>query len=109
MSVTAMTHYAVLDMPPGSTHEQLHERFLELSKRYHPDVNGATMAVKQQELNAAWGVLKNAEFRRQYDARLQMQGGQCTQCQGRGLLKRTISFTRHEERLCKSCKGTGQK
>ncbi len=102
-----MTHYAVLDLPPGSTYEQLHARFLELSKRYHPDVNGDML--KQQELNAAWGILKNAEFRRQYDARLQLQGGQCEPCKGRGLIKRTVSFTRHEERLCKYCKGTGQK
>jgi len=102
-----VTHYAVLDMPPGSTHEQLHERFLELTRKHHPDAGGD--AEKMQQINAAWGVLKNTEFRRRYDARLQLLGGQCEHCAGRGLIKRTISFTRHEERLCKYCKGTGQK
>ena len=102
------TLYQVLGLPPASSVEQLHARFKELSVQLHPDLNGGD-GERQRELNLAWGVLKNSEFRKTYDKKLELQGGQCTKCQGKGLTYVSKGFTRREEKICGKCHGTGQK
>lgn len=101
------TLYQVLGLPPASTHEQLHAKFKELSVQLHPDLNGGD-GERQRELNLAWGTLKNKELRKLYDRKLELAGGQCTKCQGKGLAYVTKSFTQRVEQICGKCHGTGQ-
>jgi curved DNA-binding protein len=98
-----MTHYAVLGMPPGSTEEQLHAEFLELARLHHPDAGGDT--AKFQQLTAAWGVLKDPVQRKLYDAQLRFDGGNCSHCEGRGLVFR---YKIKGDGLCDHCAGTGR-
>jgi DnaJ-class molecular chaperone len=101
------TWYEILDCPPGSAHEALHARYLELAKALHPDVSKVPHAEAQFKLlTAAWGALKDPGRRRNYDARLRLAGGQCPDCDGRGL---RWTFKLKAEGPCATCGGTGQR
>lgn len=102
------THYAVLGVPPGFTAEELRAAYLVLAKKLHPDTNGAKTANRYAEINLSWGVLKNVEARRKYDAELKVLGGQCATCEGAGLVQRSQGFKAVVRRICKDCDGTGQ-
>jgi curved DNA-binding protein CbpA len=100
-----MTYYAVLRLPPAATYEQLHARYLQLSREYHPDLNPLGDAEQFKLLTAAWTVLKDAQRRERYDRQLKLDGGNCLACAGRGMRWRRKTG----EALCAECGGTGRK
>jgi DnaJ-class molecular chaperone len=104
------TLYAVLQSPPGATREELHEAYLKLAFELRHVVETNTYSEKDatrfRDITAAWGLLKDAKARRNYDAKLRLAGNQCTNCEGTG---RKWTFATRREELCKICKGTGQK
>lgn len=102
-----MTHYMLFGLPPASSTAALHDRYLSLAKAWHPDIPGNEDGVKIRELTIAWSVLKDPARRRDYDAKLKMEGKQCQHCNGRGQKNRTIKFNRVEIHICEKCKGTG--
>ncbi len=91
--------YQLLGMPPGSSPEQLHDRYLTLAFQLHPDRNGGADA-GFSALTAAWAVLKDAQRRRQYDLQLALDGRNCVICKGTGYAWRG--------RACVKCEGTGR-
>jgi DnaJ-class molecular chaperone len=86
-------------MPPGSSPEQLHGRYLTLAFQLHPDRNDGVDS-GFSALTAAWAVLKDAKRRKQYDLQLALAGDQCLVCQGTGYA--------WGSRLCAKCEGTGR-
>ena len=100
----ALTHYEVLRLPPASSAEQLHRRYLEIAFSCHPDRGGDEK--KFQALTEAWGVLKDRASRARYDAQLKLSGEQCPTCEGSGL---KWTFAERKEVICKACGGTGQR
>ena len=102
-----VTYYELLAAPPGSTVEELHISFNRLVVLLHPDKATGNTAVYQR-ITQAWGVLKNSQLRREYDARLTLQGSQCMYCQGKGLRSMQQSLTVRLQHMCDKCNGTGQ-
>jgi DnaJ-class molecular chaperone len=93
-----VTHYEILGVPPATTLEKIHERYLELAFTYHPDRGGD--AVKCREVNLAWGVLKSN--RKLYDLKLKVEGKLCPTCQGSG-----VKWKLKGEIPCPECRGSG--
>ena len=58
-------YYAVLEVMPSVSPEVLHAVFRQLAKECHPDAGGSEADFKV--LNEAYGVLSDAEKRREYD------------------------------------------
>jgi curved DNA-binding protein CbpA len=61
-------------LPRSSTAKQIKARFYELSKKHHPDVSPES-AKLFTEINTAYGVLKEARSRRDYDRTLPAERG----------------------------------
>lgn len=62
------SHYDVLGVSRAATHEQIKNRYYELSKKYHPDLNDSEEgADKFRELAEAYEVLGSVDERRTYD------------------------------------------
>ena len=99
------TYYAVLGVPPGATAAAIHAAYLALCRQQHPDVGGDHE--RFTEVTLAYGTLKNAELRKRYDAQLRLERRACKECAGRGLLRKSASFTTVREVLCKTCEGEG--
>jgi len=104
-----VTLYAILELPPGATREELHARGKSLSGLWHPDRADGGDVERYKELQEAYAVLKNDEARALYDRRLRMDGVNCPACAGAGRVQRTLSFTRTTQELCAACAGTGRK
>jgi curved DNA-binding protein CbpA len=106
------THYLLLGEPPAATVEALHAAYLILAFQIHPDRAPEDKKKEFEEkfkaLGLAWGVLKNKEFRKRYDAELKLLGLNCSSCNGTGLVWRSVGFTRREESRCPACRGTGR-
>ncbi len=105
VAVVPPTHYATLGVSPGSNSEVLHAAYLELALQLHPDKGGDGERIK--EINLAYGTLKNAELRKKYDAKLRLERRACKECTGRGLLRKSNSFTTVREVECELCGGAG--
>ena len=62
-------YYALLQVPPDATPEQLRAAYLEQVKKWHPDHNGgsAESTERTTRLNRAWAVLGDPAKRREYD------------------------------------------
>lgn len=63
-------YYKILDIPENATQEDIKRAFRKLAFKYHPDTNPGNekqAEEKFKELNEAFGVLGDAERRRQYD------------------------------------------
>ena len=103
----AKTHYEILNLPPSATQEQLHAAYKALALELHPDRAGAGMTSLFSEITAAWGVLKDPERRRAYDATLRLTRPVCGVCSGEGVVWRQKSFTQRTSAPCKGCGGTG--
>lgn len=102
------THYAVLGVPPASSHEKIHDTYLRLARMYHPDVNPQG-AERFKAIALAWGVLRDEKLRRDYDMRLLLEGRfSCPDCGGKGLRAAFVGRKFVKEALCESCKGTGE-
>ena len=64
-------HYAVLEVAPTASADEIQHAYRALALRYHPDRNAAPeAAAKMTAINEAWAVLGEPERRRDYDARL---------------------------------------
>lgn len=61
--------YAVLGVSPTATADEIKTQYRKLAKQYHPDANkgDAKAAERFKEISEAYGVLGDAEKRRQYD------------------------------------------
>jgi curved DNA-binding protein CbpA len=99
------TYYAVLGVPPGAALDTIHAAYLDLAFVLHPDRGGDEEKFKVVAL--AWGHLKNADARKRYDAQLKLERRACKECQGRGLLRKSASFTTVREVPCRACEGEG--
>jgi len=71
------THYQVLGIAAGATHDEIKRAYHRLARRHHPDTHAQASAAVQDaarrtmvDINAAWAVLGDAARRRQYDAEL---------------------------------------
>jgi DnaJ-class molecular chaperone len=101
-------HYKTLGVSPSISAEDLHRAYKALAIRYHPDKNGGAIhAGKFTEITAAWGVLKDAKARREYDAQLKLLRKACADCNGTGVRTRASGFTSIVEVKCIPCNGEG--
>ena len=67
------SYYALLELDPGASEQELRQAFRSLSKRFHPDTTSLPAEQAEQgfrRLREAYGVLSDPEQRRRYDALL---------------------------------------
>ncbi|WP_259720630.1 J domain-containing protein [Synechococcus sp. CS-1328] len=67
------SHYALLQLDPGASAQELRQSFRSLSKRFHPDTTTlpeAEAAAAFQRLQEAYAVLSDPQRRQAYDAQL---------------------------------------
>jgi hypothetical protein len=67
------SYYALLELQPGASEQELRQVFRQLSKRFHPDTTTLPAAEAEQafqRLREAYAVLSDPERRRRYDALL---------------------------------------
>jgi hypothetical protein len=71
------THYEVLGVAPGASHDEIKRAYLDRALKYHPDRQAEQTAEAREraefhmrELNGAWEVLRSPARRADYDARL---------------------------------------
>ncbi len=100
-----MTHYDVLDLPPGSTVEVIRGRYRELARAMHPDLGGDPQAFAA--VTEAHAVLTDVVRRLDYDAKLALLMDSCPACGGKGLHTVQLSFTQTTTRRCSACQGRG--
>lgn len=62
----AMTHYEVLGVGPAADEATLHDAYLALARRHHPDREGGD-ATRMQAINEAWATLGDPVRRARYD------------------------------------------
>ncbi len=62
-------YYAIMDLKPAATQAEIKQRYRELARRYHPDVNSSPDAAQKIKIvNEAHRVLGDPDRRSQYDA-----------------------------------------
>jgi curved DNA-binding protein CbpA len=60
----AKDFYSVLDVPPGTSKEEIRQAYLRLARRYHPDVNDDPRSRERfEEINQAYTILSDDEAR----------------------------------------------
>ncbi len=69
MAETKRDYYEVLGVSKTATDDELKKAYRKLAKKYHPDINpgDAEAEAKFKEASEAYGILSDAEKRRQYD------------------------------------------
>jgi len=65
----AVTHYDVLGVAPDAPPDELHDAYVALARRHHPDRSGGD-AVRMRAINAAWATLGDPARRARYDLSL---------------------------------------
>lgn len=67
--------YVVLEVAPLSTYDDIHKKYRELSKKYHPDLfpDKEVADAKMKQIVEAYNVLKDVETRKLYDSRRMYQ------------------------------------
>jgi DnaJ domain len=60
-------YYAILQVAPNATEEDIRLAFRRLARLYHPDVAGTGSLAEMQRLNVAYQTLSHPERRLQYD------------------------------------------
>lgn len=74
----ARNHYQTLRTDIGATQSELRTAYLKLARAYHPDQadegGRANAEQRMQAINEAWNVLGVPHKRRQYDAKLPVDG-----------------------------------
>lgn len=69
----ALTHYALLGLPPSASAQEIRRAYRELSKLYHPDTTDLTAEIATQkfhQLNEAYATLSSPERRLTYDQKI---------------------------------------
>ncbi len=67
-------YYEILGLDEDASQEEIRERWLELSKLYHPDVLKSSEADERiKEINEAYQVLKDYSSRLEYDLKRALQ------------------------------------
>ena len=65
---TAVDYYATLRVVPGAGHAAIRLAYVDLMRRYHPDVNSSGhAAVRATAINAAYACLRDPAHRADYD------------------------------------------
>ena len=101
-----LTHYQVLGVAPALLLDEIHAHYRRLAIELHPDKQGGDEE-KFKAVALAWGVLKNKELRKQYDAKLFLERQACSVCQGAGL-RSGFKGKRYEKNVpCQNCSGAG--
>ncbi len=68
-------YYAILEIPPIATQEEIRQAYRKLARRYHPDSHSEeASAEKFQEVHEAYSVLGNPGRRQAYDQRRARRG-----------------------------------
>lgn len=69
MAETKRDYYEVLGVAKTATDDELKKAYRKLAKKYHPDINPGDKEAeaKFKEASEAYGILSDAEKRRQYD------------------------------------------
>jgi curved DNA-binding protein CbpA len=68
MQQIAKDFYSVLNIPPGTSKEEIRQAYLRLARRYHPDVNRDPRSRERfEEINQAYTLLSDDEARIFYD------------------------------------------
>jgi hypothetical protein len=73
MLLGTMNYYQLLGLQPTASQRQIHHRYRELSRDYHPDTSrlpAAIAVVKFQEINQAYATLSSPQKRVLYDQSL---------------------------------------
>jgi len=73
ISSVPASYYALLELEPEATAEELRQAFRTLSKRYHPDTTSlppVEASAAFQQLQQGYGVLSDPLLRQRYDAEL---------------------------------------
>lgn len=101
-------YYAVLGVKPTATFDQIHNNYMELAKKCHPDVGGD--ANEMAAVNEAWLVLRDAGRRKAFDKRLnlltKLKAHKCVDCKGTGRV--TVGKgLRSMAKRCAACGGSG--
>jgi DnaJ-class molecular chaperone len=64
----AINYYAILEVAPGATVEQIKRSYRRLARKYHPDASKSATDTRMKQLNEAYAVLSDAVKRATYDA-----------------------------------------
>ena len=69
MAVTFQDYYSILGVPREISQKELQRAYRKLARKYHPDVNTAPGSEEKfKKINEAYGVLKDPDKRKKYDA-----------------------------------------
>jgi curved DNA-binding protein CbpA len=64
MQPVAKDFYSVLDIPPGTSKEDIRQAYLRLARQYHPDLNDDPQSRERfEEINQAYTILSDDEAR----------------------------------------------
>lgn len=66
-----MSHYDVLGVAPGADESVVHEAYVAMARRHHPDLPGGD-ATRMRAINEAWATLGDPFLRARYDRALAM-------------------------------------
>lgn len=67
-------YYEILGVSQNATKEEIRAKYIELVKKYHPDINTDEDATKKaQEINMAYDILSDEVKRKEYDKTLNNQ------------------------------------
>lgn len=69
-SISTRTHYEILGVKPVATKAEIKKAFIELSKKYHPDVSANPDPEQFSKVAEAYAILGHQKLRESYDVTL---------------------------------------